>query len=236
MDYKDFYKEYEAAALKGEAGNAEEIAALPGKYLPILGAQFFAYCNTAKIDYAVAKAKRIYKESGVLDSATTFRILTRDLDSATRAVGYLELVRLGLLSISAMRDTIGEAYVSSNLPPEEIFIGVFDSLQRRGGVILPNEKDKAAYDALGDTVVVYRGQSYKDYLSQNFGASWTLSEDTARFFAYTYIGTPKGENIVLRATISKADILAVFMERGEKEIIVAGRCLRDIEIIDKRII
>lgn len=233
MKYKDFYKEYEAAAEKAEAGNGEDITAFPGKYLPLLGAQFFAYLNTAKIDYAVSKAQRLYNEGGVLDSDTTRNILTRYLDSATRAVGFLEIVRRGLLSIGAMRDNVGEAYVCSNLPPEDLYINIFESLQRKGGVILPSDEDKAAYDALGDTIVVYRGQNYKDYVRRFFGASWTLSVDTARFFAFTYIGTQPGENIVLRATISKADILAVFMERGEKEIIVAGRCLRDIEIIEK---
>lgn len=63
--------------------------------------------------------------------------------------------------------------------------------------------------------VVYRGSKQKETLS---GLSWTLSHDTAKFFADRF--GQKG--IIKQKTISSQDIYAYISSRGEEEIILLG--------------
>lgn len=236
MIYQNFYKDYEKAAAAFEAGNPEGLARLHNEYLPVLGAQFFRFLNNAKLDYTIEKAKRLYRERGeALDTETVERLLLYDTDNHTRAVTFVKLVSLNILTLQAIRDNIAFAYVASDNTPEEAYITIFKALKLSGGVILPGDKDKELYEALADNITIYRGQSERDYKSGFFGASWTLKIDMARFFAFRYITAPEGPNIVLRATIQKADILAVFTGRGEDEIIVAGDNLKDAVIVERGI-
>lgn len=75
--------------------------------------------------------------------------------------------------------------------------------------------------ALPKTFVAYRGQVYSDGPNATAtGASWTLAEEVADWYAapVPMLGQPHGW--VLRAEVPKDAVLALFLERGEREIVL----------------
>lgn len=88
---------------------------------------------------------------------------------------------------------------------------------------LMDEEERAAHQALEDTVTVYRGVT--PYNAKNIRAlSWTLDRKTADRFAHRF-----GEDgTVYEAQIRKEHILALFTGRNESEVIVDPRHLEQI--------
>lgn len=115
-----------------------------------------------------------------------------------------------------------------------------------------NPKTKAAWDALPDTLTVYRGCSEKS----KTGFSWSLNIDTAKKFAYRrfdlfngvimkiriisslvepsekerYLGLEKEEVYLLTGEVKKEDAI-LFLERGESEVFTTR-----VKVIDEKII
>ena len=88
---------------------------------------------------------------------------------------------------------------------------------------LMDEEERAAHQALEDTVTVYRGVT--PYNAKNIRAlSWTLDRKTADWFAHRF----GEEGTVYEAQIRKEHILALFTGRNESEVIVDPRHLDQI--------
>ena len=88
---------------------------------------------------------------------------------------------------------------------------------------LMDEEERAAHQALEDTVTVYRGVT--PYNAKNIRAlSWTLDRKTADWFAHRF----GEEGTVYEAQIRKEHILALFTGRNESEVIVDPRHLEQI--------
>lgn len=73
------------------------------------------------------------------------------------------------------------------------------------------EDDVVLFEALPDTVIIYRGCSTQN---EN-GMSWTLSKEKALWFANRF----RTDGYVLEAEVKKSDIIALLNHRGEQEII-----------------
>ena len=93
--------------------------------------------------------------------------------------------------------------------------------------VLMDEDEYLAYQSLPDTVTVYRGVTSLN--ADNIRAlSWTLDYEKAEWFAHRF-----GEDgTVYEAQIDKEHILALFLSRGEAEVIVDPRQLRDIALAE----
>lgn len=100
---------------------------------------------------------------------------------------------------------------SSKLWWEEVF-KLPDSLMTM------DEESRALYDALGESTTIYRGANSKIHAAN--GLSWTLNREKAVWFAHRF-RMRKMKAWVATATISKKDVAAVFLNRGEHEIIPA---------------
>ena len=88
---------------------------------------------------------------------------------------------------------------------------------------LMDEEERAAHQALEDTVTVYRGVTH--YNAKNIRAlSWTLDRKTADWFAHRF----GEEGTVYEAQIRKEHILALFTGRSESEVIVDPQHLEQI--------
>jgi hypothetical protein len=74
----------------------------------------------------------------------------------------------------------------------------------------------AAYAELPESFVAYRGQSADDPA----GLSWTLNRVVAEGFARGHRMIPVKNPIVIEATISKAAVAGVFLDRNESEIVI----------------
>ena len=80
---------------------------------------------------------------------------------------------------------------------------------------LMSEAEYATFTALPDLVEVYRGVTSKNKADMEKALCWTLSEDTARWFANRY--GEQGE--VWKAWVTKEHIYAYFGVRCESEVI-----------------
>ena len=88
---------------------------------------------------------------------------------------------------------------------------------------LMDDEERAAHQALEDTVTVYRGVT--PYNAKNIRAlSWTLDRKTADWFAHRF----GEEGTVYEAQIRKEHILALFNGRNESEVIVDPQHLEQI--------
>ncbi len=88
---------------------------------------------------------------------------------------------------------------------------------------LMDEMEYQQYRNLPDVVTVYRGVT--SYNQKNGRAlSWTLDQEVAHWFAHRF----SEEGTVYQAKIKKENILALFLHRSEKEVIVKPECLMEI--------
>ena len=82
--------------------------------------------------------------------------------------------------------------------------------------VLFSDEDKAAFAKLPAEFAVHRG--YRKRFGK-WGLSWTLSKETAIFFATKYFRR-SGEGMLLTGHARKEDVLALFTERDEQEIVI----------------
>lgn len=86
---------------------------------------------------------------------------------------------------------------------------------------LMTESERSYLKGLPDEVQIYRGMSFQEAKSKNYGVSWTLDETVAEFFAYKHPDKymSNDEKTVVSKVIPKSEIIAYFEDRKEKEII-----------------
>jgi len=89
--------------------------------------------------------------------------------------------------------------------------------------VLMEEDELAQLRELEETVTVYRGTTSKNKGSID-ALSWTLSEETAEWFAHRF----GEEGTVYQANIRKEHIAALFNGRNEMEVIIDPKHLMDI--------
>lgn len=83
-----------------------------------------------------------------------------------------------------------------------------------------SEDEKSYYDNLPEIFTIYRGMSNIEHESQNYGISWTLSEDVAKQYIYfNKNNVQKGNGGLASIQTSKDSIITVFSVHGAKEII-----------------
>ena len=83
------------------------------------------------------------------------------------------------------------------------------------------------YKSFPKILTIYRGCDKREALK---GLSWTLSKDTAIFFAERFGNKDKGQ--MYSAEIDKENALAYFNSRGEQEVVVDYRFLKNIKQIN----
>lgn len=90
-----------------------------------------------------------------------------------------------------------------------------------GDLLLAREEDRAGFADLPETLTIYRGANRRD----SGGWSWTLSEETARWFAQRFFS----KNSVLRGVVNKQDVFGYMTDRNEDEILVHFKDVREVE-------
>lgn len=93
-----------------------------------------------------------------------------------------------------------------------------------------DDKERAEFEALPDRVTLYRGISSSS--CRPSGLSWTLDRDVAHWFAARFEHVDEG--VVLRGTVVRSRILALFQERDESEVVVPPKYVynRKYEAVD----
>jgi hypothetical protein len=97
------------------------------------------------------------------------------------------------------------------------------------GAIHPHvmdDEELAAFQALPETVTVYRGTSHRKVIS---GMSWTTDKTKAEWFA-TRFTTPHQSKNIAKGIIAKKDILAYLIGRGESEVVAFPEDIEHIRV------
>lgn len=129
----------------------------------------------------------------------------------------------GLLSDEEFGKLLREAWTDVEWPGQHginNLIRMFD----RAKPHLMTEKERAAFDALPDTLTVYRGLQGRKASVR--GLSWTLDLETARWFAQRW----EGNRPVYRATIAKRHCFMFTDKRREQEIVLNPRYLKGVVV------
>ncbi len=99
-------------------------------------------------------------------------------------------------------------------------------------VVLTDVLEPNDIDTLPEEMILYRGCGHTEFSNQEFGQSWTTSEDRAKDFAYRhYASQPwfnKNQRVVLKAVYPRDKVL--FSDQSiEFEVVVDPNYLKNIE-------
>lgn len=111
----------------------------------------------------------------------------------------------------------------SSMNKDEVYKGIYEHVNRGGEnwfpvvVISKPEKD---YSDLPAELTVYRGCSLESFKSGSYRdrQSWTTDFDTAKAFAFTHYDSYEKDRVVIKTTVSKADIF--WMRAAESEVVL----------------
>jgi len=120
------------------------------------------------------------------------------LEVLSDGAGYWEAESL----TEAEMELVAEVWIDAENPGvnREFWLPLFEAM------------DCPELETLPDTFTIYRGTGADD---DNNGISWTLSEETAEFFANRF----RDDGVVLTREINRSDALFYTNGRGEEEII-----------------
>ena len=95
--------------------------------------------------------------------------------------------------------------------------------------VLMTPDEAAALVELTEYVPIFRGQLHGDFPDQPSGMSWTLAEEVADWYAAPIPGQTKRGH-VLSALVPCCVVMALFLARGETEVIVDFAALKGMSI------
>lgn len=189
----------------------------------------------------------VLAEDGVIveDGTWAKRYIDRILDPEQAAVAAVEaisddevMVPHAIATTLAIIKCVPRAAVASVLRTLWLEGGMFSDepglvafvfkAALEASTILMTPVEVAALGKLPEHVTVFRGQLHGD-LPEATGMSWTLSEQVADWYAAPIPGeTLRGR--VLSAIVPRSVLLALFLERGESEVVIDLGSLRDIRV------
>jgi hypothetical protein len=145
--------------------------------------------NSQALEDALEHVYRYFDSYSRMDEVLTFK-------SRLNRVDWLRL--------------LGEVW--SDIDNTSMYYNRLRSILKTTGPIreLMTPDENAAYDALPETVTVYRGCGRVNMM----GMSWSLDRETANSFPHKV-----EEPLLVTATVPKSRVLAVKLDRGEHEVL-----------------
>lgn len=122
------------------------------------------------------------------------------------------------LNMKDFCNLLSDAWITSENPNGDINVSTNLAVKwfkQADKQILMNKEEYQVYLSFPDYLTVYRGVAIN---RNQYGLSWTTDYEKAKWFAHRFDTDEKG--YVLKATISKENILAYFNSREEFEVVV----------------
>jgi hypothetical protein len=87
------------------------------------------------------------------------------------------------------------------------------------------------YSQLPQEITIWRGIRVEEELDEeNIGFSFTLDKERAEWFAKRFSQDGRGTPMLIEAKVDKDEILSVFLNRGEEEVLVSPDKIQVISI------
>ena len=180
------------------------------------------------------QVKRFYEETcSMLENEKLQKghITSRTVKSAMLRVGDQEryglfqyLVSLYSMTTAAYKTALRMAWIYGKMYEEEALLYFYWIGLGR----MLNAKERKLYNSLPKTITIYRGchkdeatpvRKYRGKPYPNFHISWSLDRGAAEFFAFRGKHFSKEDGRVYSVRIRKSQMLALFDERSECEVI-----------------
>ena len=195
--------------------------------------------------------KQLVMEGSITEDGTWLeRFLDRLLDQETAAQAAREAVRdeealdtsaivaalwvIQEMPRGAFIAALREAWLDFGLKADpESLAAIFHDARLHEEVLMTREELKRLHE-LPDAIVVYRGQFYVDGPTCPTGHGWTLVKEVAGWYAAPVpaLGQPHGW--VLSTTVQKNAVLALFLTRGESEVVIDLEAIHGVSIQSER--
>ena len=121
------------------------------------------------------------------------------------------------LSLADFSNILSYAWTSSENPNKDVNVNINTLIKwfkEADKLSLMDKEEYITYQNLPNELVLYRGISTK---SNPKGISWTRNLETAKWFANRFSAP---NNYILKAKVTKKDILCYFNSRNEDEVII----------------
>lgn len=130
------------------------------------------------------------------------------------------------LSLSDFSNLLGECWTEEENPNGDANVSTALAakwFRQADQKVLMNRDEYKVYSELPETFTVYRGVTPGHNPD---GMSWTREYDKAEWFSNRF-----GEGYILKGTVKKEDVLAFFSRRGEEEIVIEAKNVKNKEKI-----
>lgn len=135
---------------------------------------------------------------------------------------------------------VGKYWIDSEIDESDPVWGQLLAIHFEGRASMMSRKERAALEAMPDMISVYRGVQGKDRILAEFschaGHSWSTDRNVAVKFALRHASNTS--SWVTHCQVPKTLVVAYLTHRGESEIILRPRDIRDLSIefhrVDKR--
>ena len=97
-----------------------------------------------------------------------------------------------------------------------------DARQHHQEVLMTSEETRR-FQFLPQVVDVFRGQMFADGRHRPSNISWTLSKAVASWYAAPVQAIDQPHGRVLSSQVKKESVIALFLERGEQEVVINPR-------------
>lgn len=164
-----------------------------------------------------------YNQKGYITSPTIEKVMIR-VGSHERYGLFQHIEFYYPMTFAAYKNAFREAWVTDRVP-EDDGIYYFESI---GLDRMLNTKERKLYNSLPKTITIYRGchkdeakpvNKYRGKFYPYFHLSWTLDREVAEFFAFRGKHFSKEDGRVYSIRIKKDQMLALFLDRSEYEVI-----------------
>ena len=151
-----------------------------------------------------------------LDAEEVLHLLNRYANTRTRFTFFVELASVYEMTAEAYAKGLRDAYITGKAQDRYVALRCFYAVRDRRALM--NDEERQLLEDMPARVRIFRGCSIDEYNAHVYGSSWTTQRSVADFFAWRF-DKQDGSRCVVSCMIDKAQVLAVFTERKEHEVI-----------------
>lgn len=151
-----------------------------------------------------------------LNADNVQHLLGRYANTRTRFAFFVFLASTFAMTAEAYAKGLRDAYTTGQPQDRYEALRCFYAVRDRRALM--NEEEQQVLKDMPEKVRIFRGCSIDEYNANVYGSSWTTQRSVADFFAWRF-DKQDGSRCVVSCMIDKAQVLAVFTERREHEVV-----------------
>jgi hypothetical protein len=157
------------------------------------------------------------------------------LPASTRRVSFfIDLAVAGIIPRDEWARLLPDAISTGDLLryDRDRLLVILTALRASDETVFDGDAARAAYVMLPNPVTIYRGTVVAEAACSEYGVSWTLDPEQARWFATAPHRCRNWESppLLLSATVARENICGLLFGRQEREVLVCPHALQNIRL------